>query len=104
MELDLGVKDRLAIISMLPFNGTILEVSEILDLVKLLKFSDEEIKKINYREQDGKIMWDLDKEETRTFNLTFGQIQLLKKIVSKLDEEGKIDFNNFNICYRINKL
>lgn len=104
MELDLGVKDRLAIISMLPFNGTILEVSEILDLVKLLRFSDEEIKKINYREQDGKIMWDLDKEETRTFNLTFGQIQLLKKIVSKLDEEGKIDFNNFNICYRINKL
>lgn len=104
MELDLGVKDRLAIISMVPFNGTILEVSEILDLVKLLKFSDEEIKKINYREQDGKIMWDLDKEETRTFNLTFGQIQLLKKIVSKLDEEGKIDFNNFNICYRINKL
>lgn len=104
MEVNLSVRDRLAIIAMLPIKGTIVEVGEILDLVKLLRFSDDEKKSINYREADGKIIWDIANEEARDFNLNFEQVKILKETVNKLDEEGKVDFNNYEICYKISKL
>lgn len=104
MEVNLNVRDRLAIIAMLPITGTIVEVGEILELVKLLRFSDEEKTKINYREADGKIIWDIANEESKDYNLNFEQIKILKQVVNKLDEEGKVDFNNYEICYKISKL
>lgn len=42
MEISLNVVDRLTIISILPSSGKLTDLVEIFDLVKKLKFSDEE--------------------------------------------------------------
>lgn len=104
MKVNLNVKDRLALISLLPTNGTLVEMGEIFELVKLIKFSEEEKASIDYTEGDGKIYWNLSKESQREFELTFEQIKIIKKSVTKLDEDGKIDFSNYDVCYKFSKL
>jgi hypothetical protein len=104
MKVNLNVRDRLALISLLPTSGTLVEMSEIFDLIRLIKFSEEEKVSIDYTEADGRIYWDLSKESPREFELTFEQIKIIKKSVTKLDEDGKIDFSNYDVCYKFSKL
>nr|DAM11047.1 MAG TPA: hypothetical protein [Bacteriophage sp.] len=104
MNVNLSVKDRLSLITILPSSGTLLEMSEVFEIVKIIKFSDEEKKSIDYTENEGKIYWNLSKEEPREFELTFEQIKIIKKAVEKLDGEGKIDFSNYDICFKFSKL
>ena len=76
MEVQLNVLDRLTLVSILPTTGRLQELVEVLDIVKLVKFSEEEKKSIGYKEVDGKVSWDPSKEVLKTFEFTFEHIKV----------------------------
>lgn len=104
MEVQLNVLDRLTLVSILPTTGRLQELVEVLDIVKLVKFNEEEKKSIGYKEVDGKVSWDPSKEVLKTCEFTFEHIKVIKDAINKLDEEGKITLNILDTCLKFSKL
>ena len=104
MTVNLNVKDRLVVIALLPANGKLTEMVDVMDLVKKIKFSEEERKDIEYNEKDGKIQWNLDKDAGRDFDISVDQIKIIQNSIKKLDEEGKIDLHLLDTCLKFSKL
>lgn len=104
MKVNFNVKDRLTIINILPSTGTILEITNSMDIVKIIRFTEDEKNLLNYSEQDSKIYWDTSKEVNKEYNLTTEQIMLLKECVKKLDDIKHVDMNSIETCLKINSL
>lgn len=104
MKISLNVKDRLAIIALLPTTGKLTDLVEVIELVKLLKFSDEEKKTIEYREKEGKILWDTTKERELEVDINFEQLRIVKDKIKELDEAGQISLAILDTCLKFSKL
>ena len=79
MKIGLTAKDRMAIIAILPTQGKLTDLVEILELIKTIKFTKEETESLNLKTEDGKVTWDVTKEEDKEFEITFEQIKIIKK-------------------------
>ena len=71
MKIGLTAKDRMAIIAILPTQGKLTDLVEILELIKTIKFTKEETESLNLKTEDGKVTWDVTKEEDKEFEITF---------------------------------
>lgn len=71
MKIDLNVKDRLAIISILPTQGSITDLVEVMEIIKKIKFSEQEKQDLSFSEDNGKITWDMSLEKDNSFDLSF---------------------------------
>lgn len=104
MDISLNVKDRLTLISILPTTGKMTDLVEVLELIKVLKFTEGEKEEICYREEGGKILWNILKEKPRDININFEQLRIIKDKIKELDEGGKIDINMLDTCLKFSKL
>ncbi len=104
MEVNLNVKDRLTLITILPTQGKITELVEVMDLVRLIRLTEEEKSEINYKEVDGRVLWDATKEAPRDFNISFEQVKIIKDSVKKLDDDGKVNLAILDTCLKFSKL
>lgn len=104
MDISLNVKDRLTLIAILPTTGRMTDLVEVLELIKVLKFTEEEKEEICYREEGGKILWNILKEKPRDININFEQLRIIKDKIKELDEGGKIDINMLDTCLKFSKL
>ena len=104
MKIELNVKDRLTLVTILPSQGKMTDLVEVLELIKLIKFSDEERDIIKYTEQDGRIMWDTSKDIPKEIDINYEQLRIVKDVITKLDNEGKISFSILDTCLKFNKL
>lgn len=104
MEISLNVKDRLTLIAILPTTGRMTDLVEVLELIKLLRFSDEERAEIEYREESSKILWNIANEKGKDININFEQLRIIKEKIKELDESGKIDLNMLDTCLKFSKL
>ena len=100
----LNIKNRLILLQILPTQGSLSEMVEIMDLAKLIKLSDEEKKLIAYTEDNGNITWDSDKDPNKDIPLNSDKIKILKDIINKLDSEKKISIAMLDLALEINKL
>ena len=55
MKIGLTAKDRMAIIAILPTQGKLTDLVEILELIKTIKFTKEETESLNLKTEDGKV-------------------------------------------------
>lgn len=104
MKIELNVQDRLTILSILPSTGNIVDLVEIMDLIKEIKLTDEEKTKINFIQDNNVIRWDVTQDLLKEFNINSSQIQILKNTVKTLDLEKKINLSMLNTCIKINNL
>lgn len=104
MEISLNIKDRITLISILPSTGKIADLVEIMDLVRLIKFSDEERKAVNLEEKDGRITWDVSADIPKTYDINFSQVSIVKDTIKKMDDAGSISLNMLDTCLKFSKL
>lgn len=100
----LNIKNRLILLQILPIQGSLSEMVEIMDLAKLVKLSDEEKELIAYTEDNGNITWDSDNDPNKDIPLNSDKIKILKDIINKLDSEKKISIAVLDLALEINKL
>lgn len=100
----MSIKDRLTIMALLPSSGKMTDLVEIIDLVKLIKFTEEEKTQIEYKEVDGRIMWNPTKEVIKEIEINFEQLRIIKEQIQKLDKEEKINLNTLDTCLKFSKL
>ena len=104
MKISLNIKDRITLISILPSTGKIADLVEIMDLVRLIKFSDEERKAVNLEEKDGRITWDVSADIPKTYDINFSQVSIVKDTIKKMDDAGRISLNMLDTCLKFSKL
>lgn len=100
----LYVKERLSILQMLPENGSLSEMVDVMEIVKKVRITQEEKTKIEYKETSGSIIWNVTKDEGIDIEFTFEEISVLKSAVARMDKEKKINMSILDVCLRIKNL
>ena len=104
-NMKLNIKNRLMLLQILPNKGNLLDMVEIMELVKQLKLSDEDKKVINYRiDNSNNIYWDPDKDYEKEFNLNSDKIKILKDTINKLDSKNEIPLFLVDLALEIKNL
>lgn len=102
--MNLTIKERLSILQILPESGSLSDMVDIMEIVKKVRITQEEKTKVEYRETSGAITWNISKDEGADIDFTFEELSILKKAVSKVDKEGRVNMSNLDICLKINSL
>lgn len=102
--MNLSVKDRIAIMDMLPQAGSISEMIDIMEIIKKVRLDQEEKSKIEFRESQGSISWNATLDKGKEIEFSFEELSILKVAVKKLDSEKKVNAANLDICLKINSL
>lgn len=101
----LNIKDRIILLQLLPTQGSLSEMVDIMDLAKKIKLDDNTKKLISYVEdKNGNISWDIDKDPNIEVELTNDITNILKKVISNLDKEKKITAQMLDLALKISKL
>ena len=100
----LNIKDRLVILNLLPNQGSILELTEAINIANQIKLSDEEKEAINYTVSGNNVYWDVNKSIEIDVDLNQDQINLLKNKIKELDSKKLITVDILNTCLKINNL
>lgn len=102
--MNLNVKERIAILQMLPESGSLSEMVDIMEIFKKIRLEQEEKIKIEYKEDGGKISWNPSKDMGKEIQFKHEEISILKAVVKKLDKEKRVNAANLDICLKINSL
>lgn len=102
--MELKVKDRIAIMDMLPQAGSISEMIDIMEIIKKVRLGQEEKTRIEFRESQGSISWNASLDKGKEIEFSFEELTILKTAVKKLDSEKKVNAANLDICLNISKL
>lgn len=101
----LNIKDRIILLQLLPTQGSLSEMVDIMDLAKKIKLDDNTKKLISYVEdKNGNISWDIDKDPNIEVELTNDITNILKKVISNLDKDKKITAQMLDLALKISKL
>lgn len=101
----LKIKERLILLQILPTQGSLSEMVEIMDLAKQLKLNDEEKNSVSFNEDSkGNITWDIDKDPNIDITISSDMIKILKETINKLDKDKKITPQLVDLAIKITKL
>lgn len=103
-NMKLNIKERLSILQMLPETGNIMEMVDIMEIIKKIRLSDTEKVDIDYKEANGTISWNINKDSGLDVEFTHDEVSILKNSVKKLDQDKKVNISNLDMCLKINKL
>lgn len=99
------IKERLILLQILPTQGSLSEMVEIMDLAKQLKLNDEEKNSVSFSEDSkGNITWDIDKDPNIDITISSDMIKILKETINKLDKDKKITPQLVDLAIKITKL
>ena len=99
------IKERLILLQILPTQGSLSEMVEIIDLAKQLKLNDEEKNSVSFNEDSkGNITWDIDKDPNIDITISSDMIKILKETINKLDKDKKITPQLVDLAIKITKL
>ena len=106
----LNIKDRIILLQLLPTQGSLSEMVDIMDLAKKIKLDDNTKKLISYVEdKNGNISWNIDKDPNIEVELTSEITNILTKahvdeLISDLDKDKKITAQMLDLALKISKL
>ena len=99
------IKERLILLQILPTQGSLSEMVEIMDLAKQLKLNDEEKNSVSFNEDSkGIITCDIDKDPNIDITISSDMIKILKETINKLDKDKKITPQLVDLAIKITKL
>lgn len=99
------IKERLILLQILPTQGSLSEMVDVMDLAKQLKLNDEEKNSVSFNEDSkGNITWDIDKDPNIDITISSDMIKILKETINKLDKDKKITPQLVDLAIKITKL
>jgi hypothetical protein len=87
MKLD--ILERLLLLNILPAEGNVVTLRIIQDLKTKLGFTEEEIKKVNLRQEEGRVAWD---DTTYVVEIPVGEkaTDIIVAALNKMNGENKL--------------
>ena len=100
----LNLKDRIILMNILPAQGSIKDIANVIECNKLLSITDAEGKEYDYKNDGQRATWNPDVDTTKEIKLKHEHVSLLKKEIEKLDSEGKVIREQYETFVKIQKL
>ena len=88
----MNVATRLAILTNLPEQGSVLEMISARNIRKKIDFSSEEIASLNLKEADGKISWTPNVEDIEV-EFNDSETEFLRTVINIMDQKHVITDN-----------
>lgn len=88
----MNVATRLAILTNLPEQGSVLEMISARNIRKKIDFSSEEIASLNLKEADGKISWTPNVEDIE-IEFNDSETEFLRTVINIMDQKHVITDN-----------
>nr|DAS86301.1 MAG TPA: hypothetical protein [Bacteriophage sp.] len=92
MVMKMNVATRLAILTNLPEQGSVLEMISARNIRKKIDFSSEEITSLNLKEADGKISWTPNVEDIE-IEFNDSETEFLRTVINIMDQKHVITDN-----------
>jgi len=100
MQLD--ILQRILIFSVLPKEGNLLTMKTLRSLKEKVGFSEEDLDKYNIRLEGTNYKWDASKDIPVEFDITEGEVKLIKTGLKELDTQGKLMEQHLSLCELFN--
>ena len=103
VKLELFIKDRMAVMGMLPAQGDLITMTLAKDIGTKTELKQEEFKQHNIRVRaDGKpgLMWDIEKKGV-SITFSSAEVELLKSRIAELDKKKEITEEMLEVCMLI---
>lgn len=97
MEYKLNVHERVIIMSILPQESSYTTMKIIRDLKNLIGIKDEEYKKFEIKEDDGKFSWGKEGNKELSFEIGEKAADLIIEPLKKLDKSKKLKTEQFSL-------
>lgn len=92
MVMKMNIATRLAILTNLPEQGSVLEMISSRNIRKKIDFSSEEITALNLKEADGKISWTPNVEDIEV-EFNDSETEFLRTVINIMDQKHVITDN-----------
>jgi len=95
--MDLSVVERLVLLSLLPQEGSYINLKLLRTAREELSFSDEEVGILNFVQEGDQVRWNMEADVIK--DVAIGQVVTLMIVDSlkKLDGEGKLKNDHFSL-------
>ena len=98
VEKELTIKDRFALMGILPKQGDIISMMMIRDIENKLVMTEEEKEKHSFRKRDdGGWQWELPEERT-AFTFSIAEMEVIRTQITELDSQKKISGDILDLC------
>ena len=88
--MELGVKDRLILLGVLPKEGNITTLKIVRKLREELSFNEEEHKLLNFREKAGMTVWDFKLAVKKNIEIGEKATDMIVEVMKGLDKNKKL--------------
>ena len=95
--MELTVKERLLLLSILPQEGSFTTIKIIRKLREELSFSEEEHEELGFRESDGKVGWDEGAEKMKEVEIGLKATDVVAAALKELDRKNSLHVDHFSL-------
>jgi hypothetical protein len=96
----LNIMDRLMLLSILPAEGNLITLKLVRDIKNELSFSEKEIKKIGFKQDETGINWENNINIEKDIKIGDTMKDVIKKQFEELDKENKLNMEHLEIAER----
>jgi hypothetical protein len=95
---NLGIAERIRLMGMLQnYNGSLIEVKVVKDLLDELGFSEEEIEEKGIRASGDRVAWD-DRAEPKDIPMGNAAMGIIRDILKERDEKKQLTVVDVDLC------
>ena len=98
----LGIKDRISLLTILPQQGDFVTLTIKQDLVEKIKITQEEIKELEIKSENGSTFWNPKKEVEMELEFTELEEKLVKDSLEGLNTKKSLNDDTFNLYKKFN--
>lgn len=93
-----SVKNRLLLNSILPREGSLLNLKLLRVLREELSFSEEEHKDLNIHQENEMVVWNMEKDIEKEIEVPEPLVKVIKTTLEKLDKEETLIEDHIELC------
>ena len=95
--MELSVRERLVLLSVLPQEGNFITLKVVRQLREALSFSEEELKQYQFVQSEGRVTWDDKAEQVKEIEIGEKAMDIISEALKKLNEDKKLKDEHFTI-------
>jgi len=93
----LSIAERIVLMQILPTEGDYLTYKILQELKLDLGFDEKEVKEYNIAFDDGKMTWDVTKDQYKDIEIGDKASEIITESLKRLDKDKKINRSNFEL-------
>ncbi len=95
----LEVHERIKLLDLLPQQGHYAELKDMRKHREMFSFTDEELKRLNFRNEGGALAWDLQQgqEVVRDIPISEFVTSMIRNILAQMEMDGKLTDDTFSL-------